>query len=237
MQQSVSREGYKALVNKAFDVAEVPIRNWITHYTGKSSNELFEEPAVKADSVWLHPEKKGDKFIEFKIKVVDKNYKNHLWKYTAEKKIRDVVQFLAYSITTVYTAELKTLNVPELKDISIEWDATSYSGTPMYTPPPVRELKKNQQLVEHMLSFKANVMKTGSEEKKKEWFADYNALRAAIKELETKVAELKELIEEKNKYLASCKRIGISVKKYSKNELPKNMFMNNLPKIQAPSYK
>lgn len=237
MQQTVSKDGYKALINKAFDVAEAPLQNWISYFTGTPVSELFEIPATKADSVWLRPEKKKGSFIEFKIKVVDKDYKHNLGKLASEQKIKDVIQFLAYSITTVYVAELKTIQAPKLQDISIEWDPSAYIGVPRYTPLPVQELNKNKKMVEHMLSFKTNVMGTGSEEKKKEWNKDYNDMLSAIKELEPKVSELADLIEEKNKYLSSCKCIGISVKKYKPDELPKGMFMNNLPKIQAPAYK
>ena len=237
MQQSVSAEGYKALINKAFDVAEAPVRNWMTYFIEKPASEMFEKDVVKADSLWIHPSSPNGKYIEFKIKMVKNDYKTNLGKDAADKKIQDIMQFLAFSITTVYDNTLKTMNRCKLHDVSMEWNPTKYICSPKYTPEPVRELNKNKNLIQHHLSYKNNVMRTASEEKKKEWYDDYENLMSDQKKYEAKVEEMKDMVEDRNKYLASCKKIGIQMKKYKKNELPRGMFMNNLPKIGAPSYK
>ncbi len=80
-------------------------------------------------------------------------------------------------------------------------------------------------------------MSTATEEKKKEWQTDYDKFFADVQTFEAAVAPLQEMIAEKNKYFSSCSQLGVTVKKYKASELPRGMFMNNLPKIKAPAYK
>jgi len=238
MAQQITKEGHAALTNKAFDVAEVPVRNWISYFTEKSSEDLFKDKINKADSIWLHPTKPGEKYIELKIKMVSKDYKHSIGDSVNEKRVQDAIQFLAYSINTVYHPIVAKIddNPNDIKNITVAWDEKNYIYIPQYTPPPVKKLNVLTNQVNYLLSCKENVMKDGTETQRKEWHADYKKVLDDQTEARKEVEPLKEQINEKNKYLESCKRIGISVKKYKESQLPKTMFMKNLPTIKAAAY-
>jgi len=235
---SITKEGHRALTNKSFDVAEAPVRNWISSFTNKSQGELFEHVIKKADSIWLHPQNQGEKYVELKIKMVPKNYKHDMGDIVQEKRVQDAVQFLAYSVNTVYHPTIAKLedNTNDIKNITLAWDEKNYIYIPQYTPPPVKEYNRITAVIRHHLSYRDNVMETAPEEKKQEWLEDYKKFLKDQKKALQEMEPLNELVNEKNEYLKSCNRISISVKKYKESQLPKNLFMRNLPKIKAPAY-
>ena len=84
-QQQISKEAYQKLANKSFDIAESIVQKWISRFAGKPHNEIFPNPVVSDEPMYIHPcNETKNKYVEFKFKLVKQDHKHNIGKLLNE---------------------------------------------------------------------------------------------------------------------------------------------------------